>query len=245
MIFSVGKDLWKGFLAFCEESPSAYTAKLSAAAAAYGWERPFLRFWIQEKDGKPIAAIGKIDGEVTVAVKEGAWTDELTEFLDMIGHTHLICDGEMADSLGEPAQKGTVLRSSNVLTGVQAEWNPPVREVYTLLEQCRSEKFPVPDFEPFYLDLSHRMRHDSARVAVLREQGNLTAGAIAVYGTHSAVLSAVAVAPGCRGTGRGKAVVSALAASLNGLERYVLCHPELSAFYESMGFLPCGRWAVF
>ena len=80
------------------------------------------------------------------------------------------------------------------------ELNPGPRELYSLLKQCETNTFRAPPFEGFYLDLSHRTRHGAAvSVAVRENGGELAACAFSTVQTASlAVISGVAVRPGCR-----------------------------------------------
>ena len=63
---------------------------------------------------------------------------------------------------------------------------PSPRMLYQVLSACQSPSFPVPEFEPFYLDTSHRLRHGTAAAVVLEEAGKPAACALALAVTDTA-----------------------------------------------------------
>lgn len=122
---------------------------------------------------------------------------------------------------------------------------PSPRVIYPILEACRGPYFPVPSFEPFYLDLSHRFRHGAAAGVVLEEAGVAAACAVAAAVTEEAALfTAVAVRPEFRRKGLGRKAVEQLGSHLPGREMYLFrAKEENQAFYAGLGFVPRGGWA--
>ena len=122
--------------------------------------------------------------------------------------------------------------------------SPPLRAVHTLLCACAGPSFCPPAWEPFYLDVSHRMRHGLCRP--LRGMGRGHAGRLCHDSgavPFSAVLGAVAVHPDFRRQGWGTRVVRGILSSLpEALPCFVLRDArETRDFYASLGFSPCGN----
>lgn len=234
--------------AFCQKE-SPFACRIWSTAQAYGLHLPFARFWIQEQGRAVTAAVCKLDGAAVLEAGTGANFEELRGFLRAADTGSLLCSEEACACLKIPAaRQGRMMacrENSGREPGQNVEWNPGVREVYALLQDCRTDLFPVPDFEPFYLDLSHRIRHGTACSAGIRKGGNLAACAVASHLTEkAAVISAVAVRPLFRRQGLGSVAVRAL---LSGADRELgfvfRAEGENQAFYEALGFSDCGGWA--
>ncbi len=116
-----------------------------------------------------------------------------------------MCSAENGAQLGlRAAARGAVLEKD--LAGAPAPRSlPPVRAVYEVL----AANGMAGDFEPFYLDLSHRLRHGAARASVLYAGGEAVAAAAAAL-AGNALVTAVAVLPAEQGKGYGGAVLRRL-----------------------------------
>lgn len=226
-------------------SGTVFGARILAAAEAYGLTEPFAQFWTQGED----AAVCKLDDAAILDAGKSADLEELVQFIRMAGAARLLCSGETAGQIGLPAARhGEVMTLSNIkkyMFPAQAERNPGVREIYSLLRLCESPSFPVPEFEPFYLDLSHRIRHGAAIAVGLRDGDTLAACAVCPAKSEAhAFLSAVAVAPEQRRKGMGRAVVEALLSQLPQKRVSIFrAEGENEAFYRSLGFFPAGTFA--
>ncbi|NLJ30290.1 MAG: GNAT family N-acetyltransferase [Clostridiales bacterium] len=224
---------------------TALGCRILAAAEAYGLSEPFAQFWTQGES----AAVCKLDDTVILEIRRAADLEELASFLRMSGASRLLCSWETAGKMSLPAvRRGAVMTLSNIkkyTLPADAQINPGVRDIYSLLCRCESPSFPVPEFEPFYLDLSHRIRHGTALAVGIRKEGALAVCAVcaAMAGPH-AVISAVAVAPEFRRMGLGRTVTEALLSRLPQKKVSVFrAEDENEAFYRSLDFLPGGTFA--
>lgn len=221
-----------------------FGCRIRSLAAAYGVGEPFARFWVQ--DGG--SAVAELD-DAAILEERDSDPEELAEFLRALDVKTLSCAEPAAERLGLPvAARGEILLRRGAVpgdAGAGTERDPDLREIHALLRRAAGDGFAPPEFEPFYMDLSHRIRHGAAAAAGIRLDGELTACALCPSMTErSAVVSAVAVAPEHRREGLGRAVLAALTAALARERVYVFRtdgHNE--EFYRSLGFQPCGRWA--
>lgn len=226
---------------------TAFGCRIQSAAAAYGFEEPFAQFWTQGDK----AALCKLDDAVILEADSGADFGELMDFIRMTGAKTLLCSAEAAEHTGlSPVCRGEVMGYHNenkpeIPAGF--ELNPSLRNIYALLCECATETFVPPEFEPFYLDLSHRIRHDAALSAGIRQGGDLVSCAVCVAKTQEkAVVSAVAVKPEQQRKGLGHAVLAALLSQLPQKEIYIFrSQGENEQFYRAFGFAPCGGFAEF
>ncbi len=221
---------------------SVFGCRILAAAHAYGFHEPFAQIWTQDDK----AALCKLDDSMVLAAREDADFQELHEFILMSGAQKLLCSAEAAEKISfSAAVSGEVMvyrqtRQTEPPAGL--ELNPSLREIHALLCKCKTETFIPPEFEGFYLDLSHRIRHEAALSVGIRRDGELLACAVcAAKEAGKAIISAVACTPEHRGEGLGKAAVSAVISQLEQPEIYVFhAQGENEAFYRACGFVPCG-----
>lgn len=223
---------------------TAFGTRILSGAQMYGGY-PFTDLWMQ--DG--CAAILRLDGALTVEVCGAPDWDELREFLGMVSAQSLLCERGVMDRLGFPSQEGgVVLGCSRRLGGARPAGEiPKLVAVYECLRLCESPSFPVPPWEPFYLDVSHRLRHGGLHLEARQENGMLLGCAMTVAETsHMAVLGAVAVHPEHRGKGLGRTLVQALLAQLPQPQVTLLCAQNgPRTFYERLGFQEQAHWAQF
>lgn len=227
-----------------EDTP--FGCKIRSAAAAYGLTEPFEQFWAQ--DGGTVLA--KIDNDAVLVEGEHTDVEELRVFLRTLDLKTLSCAEETAKNLNLPtSSRGEIMvlhpQSVEQHSLADVVMNPGPREIYSLLEQAASDTFVVPEFEPFYMDLSLRTRHGAALTAGVRQGGRLAACAVCTAMTEqAAVISAVACVPGLRLHGYGRTAVSALVSKLRRKNMYIFrADGENEAFYRKMGFEPYGFWA--
>ncbi|WP_050697119.1 GNAT family N-acetyltransferase [Anaeromassilibacillus senegalensis] len=222
---------------------SAFACRIRATAEAYGLDYPFARFWVQGEH----AALCLLDDVLVLDARPGADWEELASFVRMAGARTVLCAEEAAQKMLLPAFLAGEIMVLDTTDAPEpaCEWNPSLRDVHALLCDCESASFVPPEFEPFYLDLSHRIRHGTARTVGFHQNGQLAACAICSACTEeAAVLSAVAVHPEFRRQGLGARAVRSLAASLHKQKTYIFrADGENEAFYRALGFAGCGRFA--
>lgn len=113
-------------------------------------------------------------------------------------------------------------------------------DMYALLCACTRPGFSIPAFEPFYLDMSHRVRHGAVLAAGLYQNVRLYSCAAEALSPKQALLFAGAAAPEVRGRGAFAAVLAALVKQADVRRVLLLCGSQLQPHYEQMGFSACG-----
>ncbi|MBW7572694.1 GNAT family N-acetyltransferase [Caproiciproducens faecalis] len=224
---------------------TAFGCQILSAAEAYGLNEPFAQFWVQEGTGTLLC---KLDDALILDAGSPDF-DELTDFIRMTGANRLLCSSAAAKQTGFPVTStGQIMVYENA-EPVQArflfEKNPGLRDIYALLSACATESFTPPEFEPFYMDMSHRIRHDTAAAVGIRQGDTLVSCAVCSARTNeTAVLSAVCVDPGQRCKGLGHETLSALISQLPGRRIFILrTQDENEDFYRSYGFTACGEFS--
>lgn len=223
---------------------SPFGCRICSTAEAYGLHEPFAQIWTQGDR----AALCLLDDAMILDADDGADFEEIRDFVRMSGARSLLCSEESARRTGFLyAVRGEIMRYENLdrpQPPAGAEWEPSLRELYALLRACETPTFTPPEFEPFYLDLSHRIRHGTARTAGIRLDGELVSCAVCSAKTEeAAVVSSVAAKPALRRKGHGRAALAALLSRLEQNTVYIFrAQGENEAFYRAFGFTPCGAF---
>lgn len=171
----------------------AAAVRLCSAAAAYGNDNSVLLCWLQYSGEQVTAAVCSLQGDVMAQTGEGADLDELRQFLSVIAPRSLYSSVRLYE---EQAEHPVYAR--NIVGGGRFEL-PDFKAAYKVLER----NFTLPEFEYWYVDMSHRCRHGHS-VCVADADG--AAGAHYYGGT--AILCGIAAAE--QGTGGGRRLLERL-----------------------------------
>lgn len=227
---------------FTEDELSALPAKgieaqkLRALFVAYGTAYDFCRFFRQDS-----CYISSLDGSFVVCDDGIADAEELADFFRMNGFAEIFCSETLGKALGEklsaPYTFVNVMHFDNAgVCPISFDSSPALSEVYSII----SEGFDI-EFEPWYLDMSHRVRHGISRCCVINDKAALV---IQHDINGEALISQVACRKACRGQGIGAELVTSVSAALAPSEVYVLCEDALIPFYEKCGFSVSGKKIV-
>ncbi len=250
MIKLVDKQDTGSLLRFCRRHPLG--ARIESFCTAYGTGYAFASFWLAWDGRSPYAALCLIDSALTLVAEEGP-TEELSAFLQMLPFRQLTLCGSWIDRLGPEvrlAQRGSVLEwqgaPTDSLPGV-LETNPPLRAVYDLLRESDPGIYCLKGFEAWYLDLSHRVRHHTARAYCLQQgRERIASLLVTAFGEASAILGGIATRPDFRGQGMATGLTRHIAGQLHaeGKRIYVMTdHPGNEYFYQKRGFSVVDTWA--
>ena len=231
--------------------------KIRALCRAYGFEYDFCRVYAQGER----AFLSLLDGSAVLWAAQGADFGELADFLRMNGFSELFCGGEAARELsarlGLAPRQALLMRFDGRTQEFPVDYSPQLSDVYAIVGQAllmrfdgRTQEFPVDyspqlsdvyaivgqafgmEFEPWYLDLSHRIRHGVSTAAL--------AGRSALVIQHrangEALLSQVATDPRYTGQGSASKLILGVCAALSPDRVFVLCERRLEGFYARLGF---------
>ena len=226
-----------------------FLSRILSTYAAYGGTK-VASFWVQTEEGQLNAVLCLLDGVLTLCFVSDGNKDELDGFLYAIDASTILCSADFADKYGsDQVVTGPILHYDNsemLECDFAFDRNPALKDVYHVMQKCKSDYFTPPPWEPFYLDLSHRIRHSCALcVGIRNEHEKLCACGFSVAQTeHMAVLGGICVVPNQRRKGFGKMVVAALLSQLPQNDVYIFRdETENKEFYDTIGFTEAGRWA--
>lgn len=200
--------------------------KIRSLLLAYGTGYEFCRFFISEN-----TFIAQLNGDYILCDCGKTDICELSGFLNFSGFASVFC----SDKIGESLSKTLDLKAQNVhlmrFSGNSSAEKPDIlspSEAYSIIKTG----FDF-EFEPWYLDMSHRVRHGISRFYGLF--GSALAVQYAING--EALISQVASLPENRGKGCASRLLSAVCGELHDYDVYVLCEQELIGFYQNNGFI--------
>ncbi len=209
--------------------------KIRALLNSYGTQYDFCRFFVQE--GCVFAVFG--GSAVICGVPDDC--DELAEFLCFCGITDIFCSSEVGGVLQShlqlKAETVHIMRFDGDGSYSDINSEPTLSEVYSIVGRV----FDV-EFEPWYLDMSHRVRHGVAKCFTYKD---LSACVLQHDINGEALISQVATIPEYRGKGFAKSLVLEVCRRCENSDVYVICEDRLTGFYESIGFVAAGECVVF
>ncbi len=212
-------------------SMNYYGRKICSLIKAYGVNYPFCRLY--KTDGGYLL----IYNSSMIIDVIGENTDEVSEFIKLIKPVSV----ESENSIGLNIKDGYIKTNRTLFQGIpnnnnvnieKVKINTDLNRVYSLL--C--EGFGLKDYESWYADISHRIRHGVTRVflynsTTVTEQFDIDGFVF---------LSHIATGKSGRGKGSARSLLYYLSReySINGKTMYLFSLDERESFYREIGFIP-------
>ena len=210
---------------------------------AYGLDVPFIRYYADDCGG----LLSVMDGAAVLSCtqNEEEWLVFITMNPDIYS---LHCSAELGHQLcemgGWQGREGVVLKYAGQrdFTAIGVCETPYLPNVHTLLNECFDS---MASLNAWYPDVSHRIRHDCAKIATILNNGEVISTAMTVAETDAAaVLGQVATHNDFRGRGYAKICINSLISRCKDKSLYILPMNETAhSLYVKMGFIPDGAWA--
>lgn len=224
-------------LHLCEKT--AFGCKIASVVSGYGFDKGFACFWL---DTEADVVFCQSD-DVMLLSGTVLNVEETAGFLHAIGPRSVFCAVRNAEALSLPVSgTGDVLKKQlpEGVPQLPSSGETDIRELYGLLEEIGMVK----EFEPFYLDLSHKLRHGNALAFTCRHEGQLAGCAlVSAIEKNSVILSALAVRPELRRQGIGTDLVKEVERAFPGKTLYVFREKEKNQeFYKRLGYSKTDTW---
>ncbi len=234
----------KDFSSFCDRD--VFGTRIKAYYNCYSTDYDFVKFWVQIENEKIISAISRVDGDVTIS-SLGENTDELKEFLNVVGFSTIQCEKKIAEKMNAVEQLcGYVVEyvgNDYKPKEIPLKQNFELKEIYNIISTAKL--VGVGDYLPWLSDVTFR-RNRNVTEAILSKDGE--GCAMVLFRTDKAsLLGGVATQPECRGKGIAGALVTYLAKNelQNGNRVELLCkHDSIVEFYKSIGFIVKNEWSI-
>ncbi len=220
-----------------------FALRVLSLAKAYGFSYPFVRFFRQMADDGSVTAIFHVlDGIVNISVTAEADFEELSDFLKFIGFSSLFCS-ELLE-LDAEYEQGSIMKTSKKIE-LPCDYRV-IDEYPHLFDLFNFIDYENTDFEAWYVDISHRIRHGAAKAYTINIDDEIISSAIfsSIY-NDDAIISAVQTKPEYRGMGYASSLVSAMCCDIKGTAYLLREQGKNESFYKRLGFENCGKWRMY
>lgn len=223
-------------------SSDIYTIRILSLLKSYGTKYNFAAFYRQVIDGRITAIMSRLDNDFTLSVADGFDNEEIVRFLCVTGYSSLLCSDKPL--LSSRYEEGVVMRCDKKLEksmlGVHIDEYPKLMDLYNFVD------YEGQDFKAWYVDISHRVRHKTAKAYTLNVNDEIISSGIlsSIFDT-SAILTAVRTSDEFRRMGYGSLLVSHIVSDVKGTV-YIMRDKELNeSFYTRLGFENTGIWRIY
>lgn len=220
-----------------------YSVRILSLLNAYGCKYPFARFYRQIDENENITAIiSYLDHDATISFSDKSNKNELTEFLSVIGFSSVLCDEALIVSADY--ESGIVMKSTKSIEismpYIKIDEYPPLFDLYNFIDYGES------NFEAWYVDINHRIRHNAAKAVTLNVKDEIISSAIfsSIY-ENNAILTGVQTNPEFRRMGYGSALVSSMCCDFGGTVYLMRENGRNESFYKKLGFENIGKWRIY
>lgn len=190
----------------------------------------------------------RFDDAVTIYSYDDFDADELNAFLKFIGYRSIFCSKNVAEVLGIKSQKqGAIMRCESTQKQpkiiAKKRINENIRDVFDVIYE--NEKA---DFSSWYVDISHRLRHNLCRCFSIDIENKPVS--VAVTNTETpkiSVISGVATLSEYRRKGYAADVVLTITDDIlkENKSAYLCCNSDLMKFYERLCFVKTDEWVLY
>lgn len=206
--------------------------KIRALWRAYSAKYDFCRFFASEN-----AAVCIQDGNAVVYMsdEDNCDFDELAEFFTFCGAREIFCSEKTGICLSKLIECKTqfvnLMHFSGDAVTADVEKNPPLQEVFEVIRQA----FGLSDrlFEPWYLDMSHKIRHQVSEIYRLGSSVLV----VQYHHNNEVLVSQVATLPFEQGRGGASKLIKAVCAEFADSVVKIICTDDLIPFYTGIGFI--------
>ena len=224
------------------KSRDIFTVRIIALLESYGTKYQFASFYRQMIDGKICAIISKLDNNFTLSVAKDCDRDELVHFFCITGYSTILSSDSF--EISERYEEGEVMQSTvkrePKLTGVYLDEYPKLMDLYNFID------YSSQDFKSWYVDISHRVRHKTAKAYTLSIDNEIiSSGILSSIIDGYSILTAVRTEVEFRNMGYGSALVASICCDVKGTV-YIMRDEGLNEnFYQKLGFENIGKWRLY
>lgn len=210
--------------------------KIRALWRAYSAEYDFCRFFTGEN---AIICIQDGDAVLCVPDEDNCDFDELSDFFVFCGVREIFCSEGAGNHLGKllncKAQLVNLMCFDGDSAPAQKETDPPLNEVFEVIRQAFSLSDKM--YEPWYLDMSHRIRHGVSKAYRLGSSVVI----VQYHQNNEVLLSQVATLPTEQRKGNATKLIKAVCADYTGSAVKIICNDLLVPFYTKIGFVQTAK----
>lgn len=220
-----------------------FSVRILALIKSYGTQYRFASFYRQVIDGKVTAILSKLDNNFTLSVVEGFEREELVHFFCVTGYSSILSSDKFLFS--ERFEEGIVMKSDTkrepaIPNGITVDEYPKLMDLYNFTD------YSSQDFKAWYVDISHRIRHNTAKAYTLVFEGEIiSSGILSSIIDGYSLLTAVRTENDFRNMGYGSALVSYICNDVSGTVYLMRDINANESFYNRLGFENIEKWRIY
>lgn len=247
------KNYTEMLLDVCGDDP--FACRIISLYNSYNPELAFVDYWmiIDDVSKNCVGAIARSGTAFIIYLTREEDIDEVSSFMRVAGASSAICSGDFNLNVFDgKSVTGAVLvkdDSFKLIDNKLRIYTPDIKAVYELIVKCADENFKPPQFEDFYVDVNHKLRHGTMRICGISEDNRLAAVAMTVAESrNAAILGAVSCDPEYRKHGYGSSIVKYITNELLSENKKVYLHRAKNAnvsFYNNLEFKDYGIWREY
>lgn len=239
MIFKIDEpsefDAWK--------LRDAFSIRILSLLKSYGCKYQFATFYKQVNDnGVMTAILSKLDDNFTLSINDDFDDSELVHFFCVTGFNSIMCSDEF--EFGARYDEGVVMSCSSKLDNKPL--NVIIDEYPKLMDLYNFVDYEGMDFKAWYVDISHRVRHSTAKAYTLNVGNDIiSSGILSSIYDDKAILTGVRTADEFRRMGYGSYLVNYICCDVKGTI-YIMRDKNLNEeFYTKLGFKNIYNWRIY
>ncbi len=220
-----------------------YSIRIKSLLSAYGTKYDFAVFYYQiDNDNKITSILSRLDNDWTLSHLDIFDEAELCDFFRAVGYSTILSDESF--HFDSPYDEGIVMsafkKAERHIQYAEIDFYPKLMDIFNF------EDYDSIDFESWYVDLSHRIRHGCAKAVSLNIGGEIVSSAVfsSIY-NNDAILSSVRTSPEFRKMGYGGALVSEMLFDVSGTVYLMREKDKNESFYSNLGFENSGLWRMY
>ena len=227
-----------------------YGCRIMSLYNTYKYNLPFVDYWVQFKDDKPVSLISRLESSFILCLSDDSDIEEISSFVRVSGAQSAICDARFELECNMSRKIGPILYSENAFD-ISESFDvciPDTKEVYSIISKAASGDFKVPSYESFMLDVNHKINRRSIRMYAVKGKAPAACIMTLAESEDSAVLGALATDPEYRKRGYGAFLIKYINNILVSEGKRVYLHrapSENITFYNKLGFEKYGKWAEY
>ncbi len=220
-----------------------FYVRIMSLLKAYSTEYNFALFYKQVDENENITAIiSRLDNDYTVCHNENFDITELDDFFKTLGFNSILCGDDL--KLSFTYDYGIIMATNKkyekTINYAQIDEYPKLMDLFNL------EDYSSADFESWYVDVSHRIRHGAAKAVTLSVNDEIVSSGIfsSIY-NDNAILTSVSTRPEFRRMGYASALVSAMVCDIKGNVYLMRDKDKNEELYKKLGFENIGYWRMY
>lgn len=217
---------------------SVFEMRIKSLCRAYGFEKSFLSFYADSENQALISVYDNHAIAFFKSEKSAAYYSNSLNFLaaSVLSNRHL--------ALSEKTEtKGNIYINQNPEKGLYENVSEELDDAFAILKQVFPESFRDEDYNSWYADSSHRIRHGESRVFTIPEKATVS---LRASDKGRALISEFGTVEAERRKGYGKALLAHLTFVADATEIALFSQSKSSdEFYEGCGYKKLGEWYVY